>query len=157
MIPEVTEYLKAIDDRRTKIFEMLEQAPAEAWNWTPTNDETNSLFVIATHVIGSEHGWIYEILGRGEKTRNRSAEFLATGTGLDDLRAEYKRVANETRETLSALTNEDMSSLRYRESHGEVSLRWILLHVIGHSSEHLGQLELTKQLWEQKVKSEIKR
>ncbi len=150
MLPEVAEYLHAIEDRRTKILNELETAPVEMWNWTPTDDETNSLFVLATHVIGSEHGWIYEILGQGELTRNRSAEFLAKGDSVEKLRAEYAKVGAETREVLDELDVRDLASTRYRESHGTITVRWILLHVIAHSSEHLGQMQLTKQLWEKK-------
>ena len=123
--------------------------PGTCLNWAPTNDETNSLFVLGTHVIGSEHGWIFEILGNGAQTRNRAAEFSAQGNSIEKLRAEYERVAAETKQVLSALTDEDLKTTRYRESHGEMTVRWILLHVIEHSSEHLGQMELTKQLWEQ--------
>lgn len=157
MLPEVAEYLNSIESRRAKIFTVLESSSREAWNWVPTGDETNSLFVIATHVIGSEHGWIYEILGRGEQTRNRAAEFVAMadiaakGNSLESLRGEYERVGNETREILSKLSEQDLSSTRDRESHGTVSVRWIILHVIEHSCEHLGQMELTKQLWEKQV------
>jgi uncharacterized damage-inducible protein DinB len=148
MLSEVAEYLQSIERQRAKIFALLENAPREAWNWKPTNDETNSLFIVATHVIGSEHGWIFEILGVGEQTRNRPAEFLAQGDSLDALRAEYARAAQETREIFETLTEHDLSTTRYRESHGDVSVRWIILHVIEHASEHLGQMELTKQLWE---------
>ena len=151
MIHEISEYLTAIERQRAKIFALLESAPRESWNWTPTDDETNSLFVIATHVIGSEHGWIFEILGRGEHTRNRPAEFSARGDSLDALRAEYERVAKQTREMFETLTEQDLTTTRYRESHGDVSARWIVLHVIEHSSEHLGQMELTKQLWQKQV------
>ena len=149
MLPEVAEYLTSITSRRAKIFQTLEQADPKSWNWTPTNDETNSLFVLATHVIGSEHGWIYEILGNGEKTRQRPTEFLAKGSSLDALRAEYERVANETQQVLEGLTESDLAATRYREDRGNVTARWIILHVIEHSSEHVGQMELTKQLWEQ--------
>lgn len=148
MLPEITEYLTALDRQRTKIFETLTSAPHEAWNWMPTGDETNSLFVLAKHCIGSEHGWIFEILGRGEQTRVRSAEFQARGETPDDLRTEFERVANETHAILAALTEDELLTTRFRESHGQVSVRWIILHVIEHFSEHLGQMYLTKQLWE---------
>lgn len=150
MLPEVTEYLASIERVRGKIFKTLEEMPPEAWNWAPTSDETNSMYVVVTHCLGSEHGWLYEILGRGEQTRNRPAEFLARGETLDTLRQEFARVDKETRQVLEGLTEADLTTTRYRESHGEVTSRWVILHVIEHSSEHLGQLYLTKQLWEQK-------
>lgn len=152
MLPEIAEYLKSLETRRTRIFETLASAPPEAWNWTPTRDETNSLFVLATHSIGSEHGWIFEVLGRGARTRDRSAEFHARGDALDELRAQYAQVKHETNEILGALTNEDLMTTRHRESHGDVTVRWIILHVIEHGSEHLGQMELTRQLWERNSK-----
>jgi uncharacterized damage-inducible protein DinB len=150
MLPEVAQYFDSIERQRTRIFQTLEQASSDAWNWTPTNDETNSLFVMATHVIGSEHGWIYEVLHDGPKTRNRPAEFLAKGNSLEPLRAEFQRVAEQTRQVLEGLTEADLASTRHRASHGNVTVRWILLHVIEHSSEHVGQMELTKQLWERR-------
>lgn len=149
MLTEIAEYLDSINRQRSKIWKTLESADSACLNWAPTNDEINSLFVLGTHVVGSEHGWIFEILGNGEKTRNRPAEFLAQGNDIHLLRAEFERVAEETRQVLSALTGEDLQTTRNRESHGDVTVRWILLHVIEHSSEHLGQMELTKQLWEQ--------
>lgn len=150
MLPEVTEYHRSITDRRTKVLQSLEQSDPKVWNWAPTNDATNSLYVLATHVIGSEHGWIFEILGNGAKTRQRPTEFMAQGTSLDGLRAEYARVAAETQRVLEGLTEADLAATRFREDRGDVSVRWILLHVIEHASEHVGQMELTKQLWEQK-------
>lgn len=157
MLTEISEFHQSINRQRTKIFAVLEKAPLEALNWAPTNDETNSLYVLGTHVIGSEHGWIYEILGDGEKTRNRPAEFLVKGSGLDGLRAEYERVAQQTAKVLEGLTKAELETTRYRESHGDVTVRWILLHVIEHSSEHLGQMELTLQMWEQIAKPRVER
>lgn len=152
MLTEISEYFDSINRQRTKIFAVLAKAPAEALNWAPTNAETNSLYVLGRHVIGSEHGWIYEILGNGEKTRNRPTEFLAQGTDLDALRVEYERVAKQTATVLENLTEAALETTRYRESHGDVTVRWILLHVIEHSSEHLGQMELTLQMWEHNSK-----
>lgn len=150
MLTEISEYLYSIDRQRARILETLETADPASLNWTPTRAETNSLFVLGTHVIGAEHGLIFELLGDGPRTRNRPAEFLAQGTNLDNLRLEYQRVADETRQILTRLTEKDLETTRYREGTGQVTVRWIILHLIKHLSEHLGQMELTKQLWEQK-------
>jgi uncharacterized damage-inducible protein DinB len=148
MIPEVAEYAASIRRQRDKVFETLERVGPDGWDWTPTNEETNSLYVLATHCIGSEHGWIYEILGRGAKTRVRSKEFQARGRSLGELRATYTQVAEETDSVLAGRTEADLSTTRVRENADPVSERWILLHVIEHYSEHLGQMYLTAQLWE---------
>ncbi|HZQ10696.1 MAG TPA: DinB family protein [Anaerolineae bacterium] len=148
MNPEIAEYLKALRELREKVLKTLDGVDAEGLNWKPTGDETNSLYVIATHAIGSEHGWIFEILGGGEKTRNRPAEFQARGNDSIGLRDQYARVAKESESILANLTADDLLITRNRPDRGDVSERWIILHVIRHYSEHLGQMYLTRQLWE---------
>lgn len=148
MLPEISQALANLRDLRTKIFETLNGLDAQALNWSPTTEGTNSLFVLATHCIGSEHGWMFEILGRGEQTRNRAAEFQARGGDLAALREHYALVTQETESLLAARTAEDLYTTRHREGFGEVSERWIVLHAIEHYSEHLGQMYLTRQLWE---------
>lgn len=148
MLPEISEYLEHLRALRGKVLQTLDGPDADALNWTPTGEGTNSLFVLATHCIGSEHGWMFEILGRGEPTRNRPAEFLARGDDLTALREQYARVAQETETLLAARTLDDLTTMRTRTPYGDVSERWIILHVIAHYSEHLGQMFLTRQLWE---------
>jgi uncharacterized damage-inducible protein DinB len=156
MLDEVARYIESIARVRGKILETIAGLDAGALDWTPSPEETNSLFVIATHCTGSEHGWIYEVLGRGEKTRDRAAEFKAragdvegpgeNGKAVARLRAEYERVARETETILAARTASDLESTRDVPGRGTVTERWIILHVIEHSSEHLGQMYLTRQL-----------
>jgi uncharacterized damage-inducible protein DinB len=148
MLPEISEAIEHLRVLREKVLRTLDGLDADAWNWTPTPNATNSLYVLATHCIGSEHGWIYETLGRGEKTRNRPAEFLARANDLNALREQYARVALETETLLVARTPDDLLTTREREDFGAVSERWIMLHVLEHYSEHLGQMYLTRQLWE---------
>ena len=148
MLPEIQEAILHLRDLRAKIFETLDGLNADALNWSPTQEGTNSLFVLATHCIGSEHGWIFEILGRGDKTRNRPTEFMAKGSDLTALRDEYARVTQETEALLATRTLADLWTTRERTNFGDVSERWIVLHVIEHYSEHLGQMYLTRQLWE---------
>jgi uncharacterized damage-inducible protein DinB len=148
MLPELDEILRYLTALRAKMLGTLEDAGPAAWNWTPTSDNSNSLYVLATHAIGSEHGWIFEILGQGDKTRDRASEFRAAAHDLGELHASYARVAQETQDLLATLTGDDLVKTRFREGYGQVSGRWILLHVIAHYSEHLGQMYLTKQLWE---------
>lgn len=148
MLPEVAAYLDALRKLRGKIIKTLEGLDGQTLNWTPTNDKTNSLYVLATHGVGSEHGWIYEILGRGDKTRNRPLEFQARGDSIDELLRMYERVGLETEAILGERTADELETTRAHDSYGQVTERWIILHVIEHYAEHLGQMYLTRQLWE---------
>lgn len=148
MLPEIECYLDTLRDLRANVLKTLEGVDAAGLNWTPTNDGTNSLFVLATHCLGSEHGWIFETLHRGPKTRNRPSEFLAKGDDLGALRTQYAQAGRETQEILGALTEADLAKTRDAGAHGTVTARWIVVHVVKHYSEHIGQLYLTRQLLE---------
>jgi uncharacterized damage-inducible protein DinB len=149
VLPEIQCYVETLRDLRANVLNTLDGVDAAGLNWTPTNDRTNSLFVLGTHCIGSEHGWIFETLHQGPKTRNRPAEFLAKGEDVRALGQQYEQTAKETEEILSALPEVSLATMRNTERHGSVTARWIIVHVIKHYSEHLGQMYLTRQLWEE--------
>lgn len=148
MLPEIESYLETLRDLRGNVLKTLEGVDAAGLNWTPAKQETNSLFVLGTHCVGSEHGWIFETLHRGPKTRNRPSEFQAKGNDVDTLRQQFERTARETQEILSGLTEADLETTRDAGRHGTVTARWIIMHVIRHYSEHIGQMYLTRQLLE---------
>jgi uncharacterized damage-inducible protein DinB len=148
MLPEIQCYLDTLRDLRGNVLKTLEGVDAAGLNWTPTKDETNSLFVLATHCLGSEHGWIFETLHQGPETRNRPAEFLAKGDNVEALRQQYAQAERQTEEILGALTEADLATTREAGAHGTVTVRWIAMHVVKHYSEHIGQMYLTRQLLE---------
>ena len=152
MLPEVEEYRNELRHLRAEILEVFEGLDAEALNWKPLAQDTNSLYVLATHCIGSEHGWIAETLAQYPKTRNRDAEFVATAADLESLREKFAQTAQNTEKILDELSQENLQAGRpgYGVRHGSriMTGREIILHVIEHLSEHLGQMRLMRQLWE---------
>jgi uncharacterized damage-inducible protein DinB len=148
VLPEIQCYLDTLRELRANVLKTLEGVDAAGLNWTPTEDRTNSLFILGAHSIGSEHGWIFETLHQGPKTRNRPAEFLEKGEDVTALRQQYERTAQETEEILSALPEASLATTRNTGRHGSVTARWIIVHVIKHYSEHIGQMYLTRQLYE---------
>lgn len=149
VLPEIRSYIDELRELRGKVLKTLDGVEAAGLNWTPTKERTNSLLILGTHCIGSEHGWIFETLHRGPKTRNRPGEFLVKGDDIVMLRQRYAQTERETQEILGALTEEELATTRNTEGYGAVTTRWIILHVVKHYSEHIGQMYLTRQLWEE--------
>jgi len=59
--------------------------------------------------------------------------------------------AKMTVEILSALTEKPLEEARkWRDR--SVSVRWCILHVLEHYAQHLGHMQLTRQLWLAKSK-----
>ncbi len=150
MVPEVASYLEFLNKKRAEVWKNLDGVSAEGLNWTPLPQDTNSLLVLATHALGAEHGWIAETVGREPQTRVRSQEFLARGDNVNALRERYEATARETERILAGLSEQDLASTRVDRGGETVTVRWAIEHVIEHYAEHIGQMKLTRQLWEQR-------
>jgi len=148
MIPAVQVYLDVLSARRADILHTLDGLDATALNWHPLDAETNSLYALATHALGAERKWIHEIIGGRTIERDRDAELHAQGTDTQSLRALYASAASESEEILARLTLADLDAPRAAMRYGQQSVQWCVLRVIEHYNEHLGQLALTRQLWE---------
>ncbi len=144
-------YIERVREFRSNTLKTLEGVNASGLNWKPTRKDTNSLFVLATHLIGSERFWIHQFVGQREVQRDRDAEFRAQGSGAEALREAFDEVAHTSDEILSALTPADMD-VEHQGNYGTRSVRWAILHMIEHYAEHAGQMSLTRQVWEEQAK-----
>jgi len=148
MISELDNYLQRIEDLRRQVGDLIADLRAEALNWHPIeeDDATNSLAVLAAHIAGAEHFWIAEVVGGNPPTRDRDAEFTTQASDASELVHLLEDTGAETREVLSAMRAADLDGRR--EARGRtIPVRWCILHVIDHTSLHLGHMQLTYQLW----------
>ena len=150
MIAEAASYLERIDDLRRLVREAVHDLPADALNWRPIegveDHATNSLAVLATHIAGAEHFWITEVVGSAPASRDRKAEFLARAADAAEIESLLERTGEQSGDVLAQLGPEDMEDTR-QVSGRIVPVRWCILHVIDHTALHLGQMQLTYQLW----------
>ncbi len=146
MLSEVATYLEILRERRAEMMHTLEGLSADALNWRPLPEETNSLYALAAHSLGAERRWIHEIVGQRKIERDREAEFRARGDDVPVLRALFDAVTRESEEILARLVEADLDAVRPEPKPHTV--RWCILRIIEHYNEHLGQMRLTRQLWE---------
>ena len=150
MNSELNNYLDRIEDLHHQISGLLAELPAEALNWRPIegkdNHVTNSLAVLTAHIAGAEHFWIAEAIGGRPETRDRDAEFATVTTSATELIQQLETIAQETREVFSTLSESDLNGTRQVRDR-TVPVRWCILHVIDHTSLHLGHMQITYQLW----------
>lgn len=149
MLSEAETYLDRLKDRRAQVLRVLDGLDASALDWKPLDAQVNSLAVLSVHCLGSERHWVHEIIGGRKIERDREAEFRARAIEVASLQAMYAAAALESEHVLSQLTTSDMDALRGNPPHTH-TVRWCLLHVVEHYSEHVAQMWLTRQLWENK-------
>ena len=150
MTKEVQGYLATMNEMREQVKSLLEGLPEEALDWRSIEGEgelaTNSLGVIVSHLAGSALYLIKEIIGGQPVHRDREAEFATGRVKASTLKARLDEAVKIVEEVLSPLKEDQMEEDRkYRDRTAKV--RWIILHVIEHTAQHLGHMQLTRQLW----------
>jgi len=154
MTPEIEHYRQFFTDMHGQIESLINGLPLEAFNWRPiedsNDDATNSLGVLLMHITGAEQYWIVELLGQQPIDRDREAEFVTTVTNLADLRARLQKTDQLVREVLTTVDPARLEEQVQLREH-QLTLRWGVIHMIEHTAQHLGHMQLTVQLWRQRA------
>lgn len=150
MLAEAASYLERIEDLRGQVRGLVEGLPAEALNWRPVegveDHAMNSLAVLAAHVAGAEQYWVHEVIGGRPKERVREEEFKTVAEGSEMLVEKLDWVGKISREVLGEIMEDDLEGTK-QAGERTVPVRWAILHVIDHTSLHLGHMQITYQLW----------
>ena len=96
-----TRFWSYIEHSVDQIVATLDGLEADELNWRPAGAETNSLFVLATHMLGALDETLLGVLCGQPRPRDRDAEFGASDATADPLRAGRRRA--EIAEQLTAL------------------------------------------------------
>ena len=115
--------------------------------------ETNTLFALATHLVGAGEYWTLATVGKRNIPRDRPAEFRARGA-LPELAARYERWIVELHAVLDDLPDAALGEyiegpMQFSAGRGEderFTASDCLLHAVEHSALHLGHIQLTRQV-----------
>ena len=144
-----SEYLDLLEDCQNGILQAIDGLPQDALDWIPGQD-MNSINVLLAHITGSERFWIGDIAAQESSNRDRDAEFRVRGVEADVFRKRLVDNLEYARTVLDTMSLQDLEATRIRPSDGrEFTVTYALIHALEHAREHLGQIQLTRQLWEQ--------
>ena len=91
---------------------------------------------------------IHHLVGGLQINRDRDAEFRASGKSVAELEVFMKDASKTTREVLESLNPEQLTEVRDSGVWGKFTVRRAILRQIQHQALHLGQIQLTKQMYE---------
>jgi uncharacterized damage-inducible protein DinB len=131
----------------------IEGASADALNWRPAGEETNSIGILAVHAMTSSRTWLNVAVGAPEPERDRDAEFRTQVRDPAELLATFDRLAGECRAALATEDDIDWGAARTPNRRPgsapeTITAGWTLLHALEHLREHVAHLQLTRQLWD---------
>ena len=151
--PHLTSARAVLRAARDDMRAAIDGLPTDALNWRPTPDDTNSIAVLAIHSLTSTRHWLSVAVNEPLPSRDRDAEFEATARKP----AELLHFVDSATAVCLALVDKDRtvdwSALRDHwdpKRDLQVFAAWALLHALEHLREHVGQMSLTRQLWERR-------
>jgi hypothetical protein len=98
------------------------------------------------HTLGSE-AEVLRVAARVEGSRDRDAEFLAKENDAADLLREIDQADSYLEAMAPRISAENLAEVLPRgDRPPETGLHWLLTNY-GHAREHLGHIQLTKQLY----------
>lgn len=148
--PILTSAREVLRRSRDDMRAAIEGLPPEALNWHPAGDDTNSIAVLAHHSLFSARYWLFVAVDEALPDRDRSTEFEATARDPGELLAFVDSLFGVCLDLVSKERSVDWSALRSPwEQDTQALAAWALLHALTHLREHVGQVGLTRQLWEQ--------
>lgn len=150
-----TVYQERLENLIRSIRAEIEPLPDEAIDWIP-GDDMNSIAVLVAHTAGSLRYWIGDVALDDPSGRVREREFQTRGVSPTELLSRLDAVMDYTRKNLPRLRFEDLALKRYAPARDEViTCGGALLLALEHGNLHLGHIQLTSQLWKQRVKPGI--
>jgi len=119
----------------------------EANLWLVKEDISNSAGNLCLHLLGNLNHFIGATLGNTGYVRHRDDEFSLKNIPRQDLVTNINNCILIVRETLAKLTAADLAKDFPLEKHGAiVSTTHMLLHLYGHLTYHLGQINYHRRL-----------
>lgn len=135
-----------IADLHARLRKTIEDTDPASLDWKP-GAETNSVAVLAIHMLGSEELVVSTIAG-APVARDRDAEFRTVGLDKASLLARLDQVDARVRAWLASI-DESRLATTYELFGGGRTGAVRLFSTITHLAEHIGQAQLTCQLWAQ--------
>jgi uncharacterized damage-inducible protein DinB len=124
--------------------------PQEGLDWIP-GEEMNSISVLTMHTAGATRFLVGEIVLGLPSERDREAEFNSKGVPAEDLQKQLRGALKVIEEALDQLDMQDLEAVRTSPRDGrELTVGWCIAHAFEHTAQHLGHMQMTRQMWEQK-------
>lgn len=149
MEPFFESYLKLLADQHRQAEAALAGLPQVALDESTVNIR-NPLGALACHIAGSQGYWTGEVIAGVSQGRNRDAEFASRGLGEPALVALLQRAAEIATGTVADLQLADLNTKRTvwgRSGSREMTVGWVLLHVLEHTGYHAGQMSILRRRW----------
>ena len=143
--PDIEAAWGAIELTLQELLETLDGLDDGQLGWLPPATDSNSLFTLAWHSMGSVERQLYFLFAGQPGAGDRDAEFRASGTRAD-IDRRWAELRPRLTETLARVPPATLDATFTHPRRGPLPGRRFLPNVLAHCAEHLGQARLTRDL-----------
>lgn len=140
-------FWRYISSSLDRLVTLALEIDTKGFQWRPSAPETNSIATLAFHTLGNAEENILEILCGQTVNRDRASEFAIEGRIQPELEERWGELRRRLDQALAERSIETLDNIRHHPRRGTITGREILIIVARHAAEHLGQAELTRDLW----------
>lgn len=131
-----------------RLLGVLGDLPDEvARRWKPPVPDANSVRTLVTHVLGNLECNLVGVAGGRRVERDRPAEFSETPLTAADAGLPWADLRDAVRATVERLDWRALQEHVMHDHRGVITRLEVLVIVARHAAEHLGQAELTRDLY----------
>ena len=143
---ELEGFLMAYQRSLARLRACVEGLTPEQLNWRPPATDANSIAVLATHTMGNLRQNVLGVACGLPDDRDRDAEFVSRADDAAALVKQAEHLYGEIEAALADLPKEELETHVEHPHRGPTMKRQALLVAARHSVEHIGQMELTRDL-----------
>ena len=143
---ELEGFLRASEVSLARLRACVEGLTSEQLNWRPPAREANSIAVLATHTMGNIRQNVIGVACGLPDDRDRDAEFVSRVDDPATLIQRAQDLYGEIEQALAELTADRLDERLEHPHRGPTTRRQALLVAARHSMEHIGQMELTRDM-----------
>jgi hypothetical protein len=130
-------------DRLINCLDGLEGAQL---NWRPEANESNSIYAIVSHALSAEERFILGRICGQEVDLPAGPAWAAEGDSAEPLRARWSGLKGRIQSALGTCSDADLDREVEHPRLGKMSGWSLLVLVDRHTAEHVGHVELTRDL-----------
>jgi len=143
------ELIKIFDRDVDRLKKEIEAFRNEDNLWKPVGDITNPAGNLCMHLVGNLKTYIGKNIGKYPYERDRVAEFNARHIPREKLIADIDETKAIVRSSLADMDRADLDKLYVENVLGfDMTTTFFLIHVTGHFSYHLGQINYLRRMIE---------
>jgi hypothetical protein len=143
---EIESFQRFIFGTIDHLVQSLEGLSEAQLNWRPPAADTNSLYAIATHVLGNTEENVLQTVCGQPVRRFRAEELASRGSTWEPVRDRWHELRARIEAALAALLPGELDRVRPHPRRGTLTGRDVLIVVARHAAEHWGEAQLTHSL-----------